>query len=57
MNDSVGIPKEEIFLKKMQSYRDWIFKLNYSNNLFVYNLVSIEKSNMVRFKVGRGNNS
>jgi hypothetical protein len=46
-------------MKKLKSFLDFIFKINYSNNIYVHLQLSQDIINIKKYKIyiGKGNNS
>lgn len=56
---SLNPDSDSLYMKKLKSFLDFIFKVNYSNKIYVNLQLSEETVNIKKYKVfiGRGNNS
>lgn len=56
---SLNQDSDSLYMKKLKSFLEFIFKVNYSNNIYVSLQLSEDTVNIKRYKVyiGKGNNS
>lgn len=56
---SMNSDPDALYMKKLKSFLDFLFKINYSNKVYVSLQLSEDLANIYRYKVfiGRGNNS
>lgn len=56
---SSNADSDALYMKKLKSFLDFIFKVNYSNKIYISLQLSEDTTNIKKYKVyiGRGNNS
>lgn len=56
---SMSLDSDGLYMKKLKSFLDFLFKINYSNNVYINLQLSEDTTNIKKYKVfiGKGNNS
>ena len=56
---SSNTDSDALYMKKLKSFLDFIFKVNYSNKIYINLQLSEDTTNLRKYKVyiGKGNNS